>query len=76
MRCGAAADRGPAWFYALLKRSGLPELTFAAFQAAIEVGQETGFADLPSGAARLRRRMVERVLRTARPIITRSAQAS
>jgi uncharacterized protein (DUF2336 family) len=55
-------DRGPAGLYALLKRSGLPESTFAAFQAAIEVGQETGFADSPSGAARLRRRMVERVL--------------
>lgn len=55
-------DRGRAGLYALLKRSVLPESTFAAFQAAIEVSQETGFADSPSGAARLRRRMVERVL--------------
>jgi uncharacterized protein (DUF2336 family) len=55
-------DRGRTGLYALLKRSGLPESTFAAFQAAIEVSQETGFTDSPSGAARLRRRMVERVL--------------
>jgi uncharacterized protein (DUF2336 family) len=55
-------DRGRASLYALLKRSGLPESTFAAFQAALEVSHETGFADTPGGAARLRRRMVERVL--------------
>ena len=47
---------------ALLQRAGLPESTFAAFQAALEVVHEIGFADTASGAARLRRRMVERVL--------------
>jgi uncharacterized protein (DUF2336 family) len=55
-------DRGGASLVALLKRAGLPESTFAAFRAAIEVIHETGFADTPAGAARLRRRMVERVL--------------
>jgi uncharacterized protein (DUF2336 family) len=55
-------DRGRASLYALLKRSGLPESTFAAFQAALEVSHEAGFADTRGGAARLRRRMVERVL--------------
>jgi len=55
-------DHGRASLHALLKRSGLPESTFAAFQAALDAGHETGFADTPAGAARLRRRMVERVL--------------
>jgi uncharacterized protein (DUF2336 family) len=55
-------DRGGASLHALLVRSGLPPSTFAAFRAALEVGHETGFADTPGNAARLRRRMVERVL--------------
>jgi uncharacterized protein (DUF2336 family) len=55
-------DRGEASLIALLKRAGLPESTFAAFRAAIEVIHETGFADTLGEAARLRRRMVERVL--------------
>ena len=55
-------DRGGASLHALLRRAGLPELTFAAFQVALEVNHETGFADSAGGAARLRRRMVERVL--------------
>jgi len=45
-----------------LRRAGLPPSTFAAFQMALEVCQETGFVDTLGGAARLRRRMVERVL--------------
>ena len=44
------------------KRAGLPESTFAAFRVALEVSHETGFVDTLGGAARLRRRMVERVL--------------
>jgi uncharacterized protein (DUF2336 family) len=60
--CALLHDRGSASLQALLKRAGLPESTFAAFQAALEVSHETGFADTPGGAARLRRRMVERVL--------------
>jgi uncharacterized protein (DUF2336 family) len=55
-------DRGGASLHALLRRAGLPESTFAAFLAALEACHEQGFADTPDGAARLRRRMVERVL--------------
>jgi uncharacterized protein (DUF2336 family) len=55
-------DRGGASLHALLQRAGLPESTFAAFKMALEVNHETGFVDSDSGAARLRRRMVERVL--------------
>ena len=55
-------DRGGASLHALLRRAGLPESTFAAFRVALEVSHENGFVDTLSGAARLRRRMVERVL--------------
>jgi uncharacterized protein (DUF2336 family) len=55
-------DRGGASLQALLRRAGLPESTFAAFQVALEACHEQGFVDSPDGAARLRRRMVERVL--------------
>jgi len=55
-------DRGEASLVALLRRAGLPESTFAAFRAALDVVHETGFTDTLEGAARLRRRMVERVL--------------
>jgi uncharacterized protein (DUF2336 family) len=55
-------DRREASLVALLKRAGLPESTFAAFRAALDVIHETGFIDTLGGAARLRRRMVERVL--------------
>src|SRR6202043_3826644 len=55
-------DRGDASLNALLKRAGLPESTFAAFRVALEVTHETGYVDTLGGAARLRRRMVERVL--------------
>src|SRR2546429_4884578 len=55
-------ERGGASMQALLRRAGLPESTFAAFRVALEVCHETGFVDTLGGAARLRRRMVERVL--------------
>ena len=55
-------DRGEASLVALLKRAGIPESTFSAFRAALDVNHEFGFADTLGGAARLRRRMVERVL--------------
>jgi uncharacterized protein (DUF2336 family) len=55
-------DRGGASLQALLSRAGLPESTFAAFRMALDVNHETGFVDSLGGAARLRRRMVERVL--------------
>src|SRR5215210_5146026 len=48
---------------ALLQRAGLPPSTFAAFRIALEAAYETGFVDTPAGAAKLRRRMVERVLK-------------
>ena len=69
-------DRGGAGLQALLRRAGLPESTFAAFQVALETSHETGFADSAGNAARLRRRMVERVLthcetdgRSAEPLL-------
>src|ERR1700754_3460932 len=69
-------DRGRASLQALLIKAGLPESTFAAFQVAIDVGQEMGFAGSDGAAARLRRRMVERVLtqcetdgRSAEPLL-------
>src|SRR6202047_652530 len=55
-------ERGGASLQALLMRAGLPESTFAAFRVALEVCHETGFVDTLGGAARLRRRMVERGL--------------
>jgi uncharacterized protein (DUF2336 family) len=55
-------DRGEASLVALLQRAGMPQSTFAAFRAALDVIHEVGFADTLAGAARLRRRMVERVL--------------
>src|ERR1700680_1035699 len=55
-------DRGGASLNALLTRAGLPKSTFPAFHAALEAGHEVGFADTAGNAARLRRRMVERVL--------------
>ena len=55
-------DRGNASLQALLIRAGLPESTFAAFRVALEASRETGYVDTTSGAERLRRRMVERVL--------------
>ena len=55
-------DRGGASLHALLRRAGLPESTFAAFRAALDASHEIGFTDTLGGAARLRRRMVERVL--------------
>jgi uncharacterized protein (DUF2336 family) len=55
-------DDGGTSLQALLQRAGLPVSTFAAFRVALEASHETGYVDTPGGAARLRRRMVERVL--------------
>jgi uncharacterized protein (DUF2336 family) len=55
-------DRGGASLQALLIRAGLPESTLGAFRVALEASHETGYVDTIAGAARLRRRMVERVL--------------
>ena len=55
-------DQGGVSLNALLTRAGLPESTFPAFRAALEATHEIGFVGTVDGAARLRRRMVERVL--------------
>jgi uncharacterized protein (DUF2336 family) len=55
-------DRGGASLNALLARACLPESTFPAFRAALDATHEIGFTGTTTGAARLRRRMVERVL--------------
>lgn len=47
---------------ALFRRAGLPASTHPAFRAALAAMAEIGFAGDPGGAARLKRRMVERVL--------------
>src|SRR5262245_34687384 len=43
-------DRGGASMYALLRRAGLPDSTFAAFQVALEACHEHGFVDTQDGA--------------------------
>ena len=55
-------DRGGNGLQALLRRAGLPESTYAAFRVALEASHEVGYVDSGDGAARLHRRMVERVL--------------
>lgn len=55
-------DRGGAGLDALLSRAGFPASTYPAFRAALEAIEEIGFVGTVDGSARLRRRMVERVL--------------
>lgn len=55
-------DRGGSGLQALLRKAGLPGSTYAAFRVALEASHEIGFVDSGDGAARLHRRMVERVL--------------
>jgi len=55
-------DRHGAGLRALYERTGLPLSAFPAVQAALDAMHETGFAGEPGGAARLKRRMIERVL--------------
>lgn len=59
---GIIHDGRGASLTALLTRAGFPETTFAAFRAALEAMNDSGFIDTVNGATRLRRRMVERVL--------------
>lgn len=54
-------DRGSAALRALFDKAQLPASTYPAFKEAIEAMRE-GFLHEPGGAARLRRRMIERVL--------------
>lgn len=55
-------DRRGSGLDALFRRAGLPDLTHLAFRAALAAMAEIGFAGEVGGAARLKRRMVERVL--------------
>jgi hypothetical protein len=46
----------------LFDRAGLPPSTYPAFKEAVEAMREGGFVGEPGDAARLKRRMIERVL--------------
>jgi uncharacterized protein (DUF2336 family) len=55
-------DSNNAGLHALFTQAGLPASTYPAFKEAIEAMREGGFVGDPGGAARLKRRMIERVL--------------
>ena len=59
---GLVHDSGSAGLRALFDKAGLPPSTYPAFKEAIEAMREGGFIGEPGGAARLKRRMIERVL--------------
>jgi uncharacterized protein (DUF2336 family) len=59
---GLVHDRHGAGLRALYESTGLPASTLPAVAAALDAMHEGGFAGEPGGAARLKRRMVERVL--------------
>ena len=59
---GLVHDRGSSGFRAIYEKAGLPASAFPAFREAIATLNEDGFLGDPSGAARLKRRMIERVL--------------
>ena len=67
-------ERGGARLNALLVRAGVPETIFPAFRAALEAHHEIGFVGTEDGAARLRRRMVERVLTRCETQSTEAAE--
>ena len=58
---GLIHDRGSVGLRALFDKARLPASTYPAFKEAIEAMRE-GFLHEPGGAARLKRRMIERVL--------------
>jgi uncharacterized protein (DUF2336 family) len=58
---GLVHDRGSVGLRALFEKAQLPASTFPAFKEAIEAMRE-GFSYEPGGGARLKRRMIERVL--------------
>jgi uncharacterized protein (DUF2336 family) len=58
---GLVHDRGSVGLRALFEKARLPASTYPAFKEAIEAMRE-GFGYEPGSAARLKRRMVERVL--------------
>ena len=55
-------DSGSAGLRALFDKAGLPVSTYPAFKEAVEAMREGGFISEPGDAARLKRRMIERVL--------------
>ena len=55
-------ERGGTGRNALLARAGFPASMLTAFKAALDAIHEIGFVSTYDGLARLRRRMVERVL--------------
>jgi uncharacterized protein (DUF2336 family) len=55
-------DSGSAGLRALFDKAGLPVSTYPAFKEAVEAMREGGFVSEPGDAARLKRRMIERVL--------------
>lgn len=56
------SDRRGSAIGALMSRAGLPASTFPAFREAVAAMDEVGSGDGAEGVARLRRRMVDRVL--------------
>ena len=60
--CALVQDSSNATLRALFDHAGLPPSTYPAFRVAIEAMREGGFISEPGGAARLKRRMIERVL--------------
>jgi len=59
---GLVHDCGSAGLVALFDKAGLPPSTYPAFKEAIEAMREGSLASEPGDAARLKRRMIERVL--------------
>jgi uncharacterized protein (DUF2336 family) len=59
---GLIYSGGSSGLRALFDKAGLPASTYTAFKAAVEAMREGGFTGDAAGAARLKRRMVERVL--------------
>jgi uncharacterized protein (DUF2336 family) len=59
---GLVHDGGFSGLRALFEKAEVPASTYPAFKEAIEAMREGGFAGEPGGAARLKRRMIERVL--------------
>jgi uncharacterized protein (DUF2336 family) len=55
-------DRGSAGLRALFDKAGLPPSSYPAFKEAVEAMREGGLVNEPGGGARLKRRMIERVL--------------
>lgn len=55
-------DRGGTGLRAVYEKAGLPASAYPAFREAIASMHEDGFLGDPSGSARLKRRMIERVL--------------